>query len=642
MERLSLSNAYNANEFAIHSVRYLPLRGLVKNRNVLDIACGEGLGTNLLARWGAKTVTGVDISEAAIAGATERAALEKRIDINFVCQDAYEFLEQQKTLFDVIVCVETIEHLPDPQRFLQLCKEQLTPDGILLVSCPNDRFYYGGAKTMNRFHSASYTFDEFREMAEGILGDGDWALGTLLTGFGLVPVNQLDMTSDTYTLAYRRRQPLTGERLSLPPQHADALSANTSIFYVGMWGPEASIGSLAVALPNGADFRMREVRAVSPDVSLGVSRRLAFVHDRTMPAAELATLRDILAGKYDLESIVWDDDVAELGKQLLGAHAQFDNIHFESESALSAMFAEIEKRSLDPLFEKTEGAAWVNATLTARMQKNKIAPQIKDMIDGTFTYSAEMPVLWSTAAPDKTAAVSRSAHDPDAPFAPRIAVVLKGTADRNLIDSVIAPLPLMNSQDAAQLITVDAGLSDDDIAKMMADTDVVICLDTSEQSRPAIEQAIRRGLPVLLPAGHPHAALVGLACSAMVLGNIELTPVRKALKELQTHPELLDTIRRENLELAEEMASSARGVAWTRAFANAQQARRRQGGPLRLAAMKNRADCYRMLAESQQRDAMTEIEMLRAECDRLRSEQINASRLIAELTANLNPTRSKG
>ena len=642
MERLSLSSDYNPDEFAIHSLRYLPLRRLVKDKNVLDIACGEGIGTNLMSQWGAKNVTGVDISESTIIGAKERAAASRKKNLRFICDDAVEFLEKQDKKYNIIACVETIEHLPDPERFLKLCKERLTPNGILLVSCPNDYFYYGGAQTMNRFHTTSYSFDAFRTMAEGILGEGDWALGTMLSGFGLVPADQLSITSDTYAQGYIRRQPLFGERLSLPSRHPDALSAKTSIFYVGIWGPQSAIGSLAVSMPTGADYRMREVRAVSPDISLGVERRLAFVHDETTSRAEVDALAAILSGKYKISALAWTGDAADLSAQLFDASNKFDNIHFESEDALTAVMSEIDKQALDASFGTAAGASWVGATLTVRTYKNKLEQRIKELVDGTFTYSAGMPMLWSAPKPDTSTTVSSKLRDGAASFSPRVAVVVVGASDRNLIDTSIAPLPIWDPSQKEQMVTVDVQSADEDIAKVMKTVDVVICLDATAQSRNAVAQALRCGLPIILPSAHPFAGLVDKICHDLVVNNVELPAIRKALKVLQNSPDTIDTIRRESLELAEDLASVELGVAWTRAFSTAQQVRRRQGGPLRAAYLRNRAECYQLMALDRQNNITSELVALREECGRLRHENFKASRLIADLTAGLKlPTKKE-
>ena len=120
MERLDLQGGYLPLEMAIHSARYMPLRRAVKDRQVLDIACGEGLGASLMARWGAASVTGVDLSELAVAKAASFARQNGAANTSFVAADACDWLEATDRRFDVISSVETIEHLPDPERFLRL------------------------------------------------------------------------------------------------------------------------------------------------------------------------------------------------------------------------------------------------------------------------------------------------------------------------------------------------------------------------------------------------------------------------------------------------------------------------------------------------------------------------------------------
>ncbi|HET8995122.1 MAG TPA: methyltransferase domain-containing protein, partial [Acetobacteraceae bacterium] len=70
-ERLHMSGEqpYHGFEAAAHVARYALLRPACAQRRVLDIACGEGYGSALLAGWGARSVVGVDISAAAIASA---------------------------------------------------------------------------------------------------------------------------------------------------------------------------------------------------------------------------------------------------------------------------------------------------------------------------------------------------------------------------------------------------------------------------------------------------------------------------------------------------------------------------------------------------------------------------------------------
>jgi SAM-dependent methyltransferase len=100
---------------------------------LLDLACGVGYGTRILAdRAGAGVQTlGVDLSPEAIAYATRRYAGPRTA---FASSDAMEFTDPRG--FDTIVSIETIEHLPAPEAFVARLVQMLRPGGILVASVP--------------------------------------------------------------------------------------------------------------------------------------------------------------------------------------------------------------------------------------------------------------------------------------------------------------------------------------------------------------------------------------------------------------------------------------------------------------------------------------------------------------------------
>jgi len=104
-----------------------PLEG----RTALDVGCGAGLLAEPLARLGAK-VTGIDASAQVIAMAREHAAAAG-LDIEYREGDVQE-LEGQ---FDLITCMEVIEHVADAAAFLKAMANRLGPDGLLVMSTPN-------------------------------------------------------------------------------------------------------------------------------------------------------------------------------------------------------------------------------------------------------------------------------------------------------------------------------------------------------------------------------------------------------------------------------------------------------------------------------------------------------------------------
>jgi 2-polyprenyl-6-hydroxyphenyl methylase/3-demethylubiquinone-9 3-methyltransferase len=109
--------------------------GSVKGKRILDIGCGGGILSELLAQKGA-TVTGIDASEAGI----ETAKLhlyESKLTIDYEACTVESYLEKNPAPFDIIVCMEMLEHVPDPASILKAAARLLKPSGILVTSTLN-------------------------------------------------------------------------------------------------------------------------------------------------------------------------------------------------------------------------------------------------------------------------------------------------------------------------------------------------------------------------------------------------------------------------------------------------------------------------------------------------------------------------
>lgn len=109
----------------------------LENRTALDIGCGGGLISEPLRRLGAE-VTGIDPSETNIAIARNHATAQE-LDIDYrACQ--VEDIVEQGLQYDVVVCLEVVEHVPDVRAFIASCAKTVKPGGVIILSTLNRTF----------------------------------------------------------------------------------------------------------------------------------------------------------------------------------------------------------------------------------------------------------------------------------------------------------------------------------------------------------------------------------------------------------------------------------------------------------------------------------------------------------------------
>ena len=142
-----------------HLHRYALATEYIVGKIVLDIACGEGYGTNLLSQK-AKMICGVDISDEAITHAKEKYI---KSNIEFKLGSASK-IPYDDDLFDVVTSFETIEHLLEQEEMFSEIKRVLKKNGILILSSP-EKNIYAQRDPNNKFHVKELTLDELLKLS---------------------------------------------------------------------------------------------------------------------------------------------------------------------------------------------------------------------------------------------------------------------------------------------------------------------------------------------------------------------------------------------------------------------------------------------------------------------------------------------
>ena len=142
-----------------HLHRYAVAVGLAHGKRVLDIACGEGYGANLLA-FVASQVTGVDLDAGTIAHAQ---AKYDRPNLDFVEGSCTQIPCADQSI-DLVASFETIEHISEHDAFLSEIKRVLAPGGILVISSPHKAEYEKVSQAPNPFHEAELDHEQFVQL----------------------------------------------------------------------------------------------------------------------------------------------------------------------------------------------------------------------------------------------------------------------------------------------------------------------------------------------------------------------------------------------------------------------------------------------------------------------------------------------
>jgi 2-polyprenyl-6-hydroxyphenyl methylase / 3-demethylubiquinone-9 3-methyltransferase len=169
----------------------------LKGKSVIDIGCGGGILAESLARSEA-TVTAIDMGEAPLQVA-KLHLLESQLEVDYQQATAEDFADKHAGKFDVVTCMEMLEHVPDPASVIDACSRLLKPNGLAFFSTinRNPRSYafaiIGAEYVLRLLPTGTHDYDKFIKPSEL----GQWARQT-----GLNMTNLAGITYNPFNKAY--------------------------------------------------------------------------------------------------------------------------------------------------------------------------------------------------------------------------------------------------------------------------------------------------------------------------------------------------------------------------------------------------------------------------------------------------------
>ena len=291
-----------------HLHRYHFAAPLVRGFDVLDVACGEGYGSDILSNV-AKSVVGVDIAAEAVAHATARYGAE---NLHFVEASAAS-LPFPDACFDAVVSFETIEHHDKHEEMMSEIHRVLRPGGILIVSSPNKLHYSVETGYRNPYHVKELFREEFIELAKRHFSHVALFGQRVVHGSLMVHSGQ-EVTGGVRNLRLDKGALLEESELARPlydvlvATDGDLPDMSSSLFEVTVHGMDAA-GFYGVHLPervNTADQRIGVLESELTDARLNalsaaeVSDRIQQVDERLSALVE-ATDVEARSRRQELE-----------------------------------------------------------------------------------------------------------------------------------------------------------------------------------------------------------------------------------------------------------------------------------------------------------------------------------------------------
>jgi 2-polyprenyl-6-hydroxyphenyl methylase / 3-demethylubiquinone-9 3-methyltransferase len=149
---------------------YVDHRAALRGKRVLDVGCGGGLLSEAMAKRGAE-VTGIDLAPATIEVA-ELHALDANLPVRYLRESAETHAAHSAGRYDIVTCMEMLEHVPEPLSVLEALHALVKPGGHVFVSTLNRNLkswllaIVGAEYVLNLLERGTHTYERFIKPSE--------------------------------------------------------------------------------------------------------------------------------------------------------------------------------------------------------------------------------------------------------------------------------------------------------------------------------------------------------------------------------------------------------------------------------------------------------------------------------------------